>query len=84
MSFDHKNDDGLQSKPGPTELHLETVDADLKAIDGVPIIENRAEKEKAVLRKIDLRMMPLMMVICESPCSSTRYPRSETLKININ
>ncbi|KAK7749307.1 hypothetical protein SLS62_008276 [Diatrype stigma] len=54
MSFDHTKDD---------RLHLETVDADPKAIDSVPIIEDRAEKENALLRKIDLRMMPLMMVI---------------------
>lgn len=60
------NDDGLQSKPDVMKLHLETVDADIKVIDGVPVIENRAEKEKALLRKIDIRMMPLMMVICES------------------
>lgn len=27
-------------------------------------IQDRAAKEKALLRKIDLRMMPLMMLIC--------------------
>ncbi|KAI0016128.1 major facilitator superfamily domain-containing protein [Xylariomycetidae sp. FL0641] len=52
---------GAKSKTG--DLHLETIDADGKVVDGTPIIENRAEKEKVLLRKIDLRMMPLMMVI---------------------
>ncbi|KAJ9136893.1 Major facilitator superfamily domain-containing protein [Pleurostoma richardsiae] len=50
-------------KPVDGEIHLETVGADLKAVDGDDFIENRAEKEKALLRKIDLRMMPLMMLL---------------------
>lgn len=48
-------------------VHLETADDGLKGVDGVkfPIIENRTEKEKELVRKIDLRMMPLMMLICK-------------------
>lgn len=78
MAYDNNNDDGLQSKPDPLKLHLETVHTDIKVIDGVPVIENRAEKEKVLLRKIDMRMMPLMMVICES-CIVVLYLKPEVL-----
>ena len=53
-------------KPGVGEIHLETVGVDFKAVDGNVFFENRAEKEKALLRRIDMRMMPLMMLLCKS------------------
>jgi hypothetical protein len=40
------------------DVHLETLDGAL------PDIENRDVKEKAFLRRIDKRMMPLMMLLC--------------------
>lgn len=40
------------------DVHLETLDG------ASPDIENRAAKEKAFLRRIDKRMMPLMMLLC--------------------
>ncbi|ORY63459.1 major facilitator superfamily domain-containing protein [Pseudomassariella vexata] len=42
-------------------LHLETAGADLKVVNGAVVIEDRVHKEKALLRKIDIRMMPLMI-----------------------
>lgn len=42
------------------ELRLETLGGDVD-ID----IPDRAAKEKALLRRIDKRMMPLMMLLCE-------------------
>ncbi|KAI1338273.1 MFS general substrate transporter [Xylariaceae sp. FL0016] len=53
----------IQSKTDQVQMHLETINADVKFIDGRPVIESRGEKEKKLLRKIDLRMMPLMMLI---------------------
>lgn len=61
-------------KMAPTKLdqdngvHVETAEDDLKNAEGVhyPVIEGRIEKEKELLRKIDLRMMPLMMLICKA------------------
>lgn len=41
------------------EVRLETLDG---ATTHIP---DRAAKEKAFLRRIDKRMMPLMMVLCE-------------------
>ncbi|KAI1868231.1 hypothetical protein JX265_007054 [Neoarthrinium moseri] len=52
-----------QAKGDNAHLHLGTLRADFKTVDGIPNIENRAGKESALLRKIDLRMMPLMMII---------------------
>lgn len=49
-------------------VHLEAVEdsrQDAK-LSQHPVVENRAEKEKELLRKIDLRMMPLMMLICKA------------------
>lgn len=43
-------------------LHLNTVDADLSIDDMFG--EERANKEKALVKKVDMRMMPLMMLIC--------------------
>ncbi|KAL1875715.1 hypothetical protein VTK73DRAFT_9904 [Phialemonium thermophilum] len=54
---------GTDLKAGVGEIHLETVGVDLKLVDGQDFIENRAEKEAALVRKIDLRMMPLMMLL---------------------
>lgn len=45
-------------------LHLETIDADLKVTEDGVLIEDREHKEKALVRKIDSRMMPLMMLLC--------------------
>jgi hypothetical protein len=42
------------------DVHLETLDGTS------PDIENRAAKERAFLRRIDKRMMPLMMLLCTS------------------
>lgn len=49
-------------------LHLKTVgaDVDLNEMFG----EERKKKEKALVRKVDLRMMPLMMLICKFGISS--------------
>jgi hypothetical protein len=41
---------------------LSTIDGDVALEDLV--IEDRERKEKALVHKIDLRMMPLMMVLC--------------------
>ena len=58
---------GLKPAAEVSALHLDTLDKDLKVVDGAIVIENRAEKEKKLLRRIDLRMMPLMMLICKLP-----------------
>lgn len=49
-------------------VHVETAEDDFKDDEGVqyPAIEGRIGKEKELLRKIDLRMMPLMMLICKT------------------
>lgn len=49
-------------------IQVETAEDDLKdaEVNQQPVIEGRAGKEKELIRKIDLRMMPLMMLICES------------------
>lgn len=41
------------------ELHLETLGGETAHI------ENRDIKEKALIRRIDKRMMPLMMLLCK-------------------
>lgn len=46
------------------DYHLETLGAEIRADD--PVIVDREVKEKALLRRIDKRMMPLMMLICKS------------------
>lgn len=45
-------------------MHLQTVDADvtLNYLFG----EERVKKEKALVRKVDIRMMPLMMLLCKT------------------
>lgn len=50
---------------GKGRLHLQTVNADVNLEDMYG--EERKKREKALVRKIDLRMMPLMMLLCESP-----------------
>lgn len=38
----------------------------LETVDGVVAdIENREVKEKALVRRVDKRMMPLMMLLCK-------------------
>ena len=44
-------------------LHLQTVDADVDL--DLMYGEDRKAKEKALVRKVDMRMMPLMMLICK-------------------
>lgn len=41
---------------------LSTIDGDI-ALDSL-VIEDREVKEKALVRKVDIRMMPLMMLLC--------------------
>lgn len=48
------------------DVHLETLDG------ASPDIENRDVKEKAFLRRIDKRMMPLMMLLCTFSSSRRR------------
>lgn len=45
------------------DFHLETLGTEVRSDD--PIVLEREAKEKALLRRIDKRMMPLMMLICE-------------------
>ena len=45
-------------------LHLQTVDADVNMEEMYG--EERQKREKALVRKVDIRMMPLMMLLCES------------------
>lgn len=45
-----------------TDFHLESLGTDVAVDD--PVITDRATKEKALLRRIDIRMMPMMMIIC--------------------
>lgn len=56
--------EGQVPKQEDADLHLEAVDSGGKGLEGGVFIENRAEKEKKLVRKIDSRMMPLMMVLC--------------------
>ena len=53
--------DMVNQKRNP--IHLHTIDGDI-ALDDL-FIEDRENKEKALVRKVDLRMMPLMMLLCE-------------------
>lgn len=46
------------------QFSLETVEADLKVTENGVLIEDRERKEKALVRKIDGCMMPLMMLLC--------------------
>jgi hypothetical protein len=42
---------------------LSTMDGDI-ALDSL-LLEDREVKEKALVRKVDIRMMPLMMLLCQ-------------------
>jgi hypothetical protein len=42
---------------------LQTMDGEISA-DSL-MIEDRANKERALIRKVDIRMMPLMMLLCK-------------------
>ena len=53
-----KNDDN-----GIAEMQVETLNTKLRPEE--PSGQARVEMERALLRKIDLRLMPLMMLICE-------------------
>lgn len=54
------------------EVRLPDVTTDTAFLD--LSAEERAIKEKALVRKVDARMMPLMMLICTSPsCSHSVY-----------
>jgi hypothetical protein len=45
-------------------IHLSTIDGDV-TLDRL-VIDHRETKEKALVRKVDTRMMPLMMLLCSS------------------
>lgn len=45
------------------DFHLETLGTEVRSDD--PVVLEREAKEKALVRRIDKRMMPLMMLICE-------------------
>jgi hypothetical protein len=69
--IDEKNSiDMVDHKKAPHVLS--TIDGDVALEDLV--IEDRERKEKALVRKVDTRMMPLMMVLCRSP----NYPNPTT------
>jgi hypothetical protein len=60
---DEKNSiDIIDRKEGP--IHLSTLGADVSFIEIVG--EDRKKKERALVRKVDIRMMPLMMLLCKS------------------
>jgi hypothetical protein len=68
---DEKNSiDMVDQKKAPHILS--TIDGDVALEDLV--IEDRERKEKALVRKVDTRMMPLMMVLCRS----SRYSNATT------
>jgi hypothetical protein len=58
--IDDKNSvDMVDQKKAP--IHLSTIDGDI-SLDNL-VIEDRERKEKALVRKVDIRMMPLMMLL---------------------
>lgn len=60
---DEKNSiDMIDEKKNPIHLHM--MDGEISAANLV--IEDRAHKERALVRKVDMRMMPLMMLLCKS------------------
>lgn len=56
--IDDKKDDGFES-------------FELEAIDDDAGLRRRQEEEKRLLRKIDMRLMPLMMLICQYRSANT-------------
>lgn len=63
--------DMVDQKKSP--VHLHTIDGDI-ALD--LFIEDREHKEKALVRKVDIRMMPLMMLLCEFPLTLPKLDNS--------
>jgi hypothetical protein len=61
MADEKTSIDMIDQKKAP--IHLSTVDADVTFAELVG--EDRERKEKALVRKVDIRMMPLMMLLCE-------------------
>ncbi|KAL6244141.1 hypothetical protein RBB50_009011 [Rhinocladiella similis] len=59
MAFETVTD---HAKHGDEKIHLETLGTTVPALQA-DLIADRAAKEKALKRKIDIRMMPLMMLI---------------------
>jgi hypothetical protein len=58
--IDEKNSvDMVDQKKAP--IHLSTIDGDV-SLENL-VIEDRERKEKALVRKVDIRMMPLMMLL---------------------
>jgi hypothetical protein len=51
----------IDQKKAP--IHFSTIDGDI-TLDSL-VIEERETKEKALVRKVDIRMMPLMMLLCK-------------------
>jgi hypothetical protein len=60
MADDKNSVDMIDQKKVPHILS--TIDGDVALEDLV--IEDRERKEKALVRKVDTRMMPLMMLLC--------------------
>ena len=56
------------------DFQLETLGVEVRTDD--PIIAEREVKEKALLRRIDKRMMPLMMLICKLWPINARAPNN--------
>jgi hypothetical protein len=44
-------------------IHLSTIGGDI-TLENL-VIDDRETKEKALVRKVDVRMMPLMMLLCK-------------------
>lgn len=68
MAFETVTD---HAKHGDEKIHLETLGTTVPALQA-DLIADRAAKEKALKRKIDIRMMPLMMLICMLPLSRSQ------------
>jgi hypothetical protein len=51
----------IDQKKAP--IQLSTIEGDI-TLDNL-FIEDRESKEKALVRKVDIRMMPLMMLLCK-------------------
>jgi hypothetical protein len=60
---DEKRTGSIPEMAEKKALHLQTVDADVNMEDLYG--EERKKKEKALVRKVDIRMMPLMMLLCK-------------------
>lgn len=60
---DQKNSNEMTEADLKAGLHLQTLDADVNIEDMFG--EGRNQREKALVRKIDIRMMPLMMLLCK-------------------